>query len=464
MTLTDQPLRIVQVSTYDIAGGAENIARSLHDIYRERGHWSRLVVGYKRGADPDTILIDNRDRGKGNGLFRIAQETLMGRQYLDYPGSHLIPQLIGKPFDIVHCHNLHGGYFDLAALPQLATLAPVILMLHDAWLLTGHCAHFFGCNRWRVGCGQCPDLSIPPAIHVDGTHFNWQRKRQILTSQPITVTTPSQWMLDQAKQSYLQMHPAKLIYNGVDQRVFRPGSKVEARRRLELPKDKKIVLFLANSGLLNIWKDGATLVKALQLLLRTPAEAERPVIVALGGNTPRPASLEREVRRVARWILNRPNEEDILSKARLSDFVIQRGTIRDTQVMAEYYRAADTLAYATRVDNCPLTILEALSCGLPVIASAVGGVPELIRDGETGILVPPGDAIALTQALRRVLKDNTFRERLSTAATEHALGRFGIERQATEYLDLYVELIAKWRDSRLTSDSTQAASVLSRQI
>lgn len=448
MQYTDRPLQIVQVNTYDIAGGAEKLARTLHNIYRERGHWSRLMVGYKRGTDPDTIPIDNSDRGKGIGLLRVAQETLLGRQYLDYPGSHRIPELVGEPLDIIHLHNLHGGYFDLAALPRLAALAPVVLMLHDAWLLAGHCAHFFSCDRWRAGCGQCPDLSIPPKIRFDGTHFNWQRKRQILTSLPVVVTTPSQWMLDQVKQSYLSIHPSRLIYNGVDQRVFSPGSKVEARRKLGLPEDGRIVLFLAHGGLLNTWKDGAVLIEALQLLLQVTTEAERPAIVALGGTIPRPPGLEREARRVARWILNRPNEEDIVRQAGLSGFVIERGAVRDEHVMADYYRAADVLAYAARVDTCPLTLLEALSCGSPVVASAVGGVPELIQDGETGILVPPGDATALTGALCRVLENGEFRERLSTAAAEAAWGRFDIQRQATEYLDWYAELVAEWRGHR----------------
>ncbi|MBN2570204.1 MAG: glycosyltransferase [Deltaproteobacteria bacterium] len=429
---------------------------ALHNLYRECGHWSRLVVGYKGSTDPDTIPIDNSDRRKGIGPLRTVRETLQGHQYLNYPGSHRIPESLDEPFDIVHLHNLHGGYFDLAALPRLAALAPVVVMLHDAWLLTGHCAHSFGCEQWHTGCGRCPDLTIPPAIRVDGTSFNWHRKSKLLASLPLVITAPSQWMLDLVGKSYLASHPNRLIYNGVDQQIFCPGSKKNARQRLGLPEHEKILLFSANSGLLNIWKDGPALIKALQLFLQSSNGAEKPLLVSLGGNVPRSSGLEREMRRALRKTLNRFNEEDVFRKSGLSEFVIRRGAIKDENVMADYYRAADALVYATKVDNCPLTVLEALSCGLPVVASAVGGVPELLRDGETGILVPPGDAIALSEGLFRVLEDDVFRERISAAAVKDAQTRFDIRRQATEYLDWYAELIAEWQKRKGTINNRQA--------
>ncbi len=440
-------MKIVQVNTHDIAGGAEKTAFSLHNIYRKRGHWSKLIVGFKHSLDTDTIAIDNSGRGKGKRLFKIAQEKLFGWQYLDFPGSHRISELVNEPFDIIHFHNLHGGYFDLAALPRFARLTPIVMVLHDMWLLTGHCANPFSCDRWQTGCGQCPDLSIPPATCIDGTGFNWRRKRQILSSLPIFITAPSQWMLDQVGKSYLSSFESRLIRNGVDQQIFSPGSKLQTRHKLGFPKNQKIILFSANSGLLNIWKDGATLIKSLQLLLGKTTESEKPVIINLGGNKPRPRGLGQQARRLTRRILNYSNEDDLLRKAGLSDFVIRPGKINNANIMADYYRASDILVYATKTDNCPLTIIEALSCGLPVIASAVGGVPELIKDGETGMLVKPGDANALLNVISHALGDEAFRARLSSAAIQHARQEFDIRQQATKYIDLYSELIRKHQEN-----------------
>jgi hypothetical protein len=68
-------------------------------------------------------------------------------------------ELADKP-DIVHCHNLHGEYFDLHALDWLSARVPVVITMHDAWLLSGHCVHSLGCGRWETGCGKCPDDSL----------------------------------------------------------------------------------------------------------------------------------------------------------------------------------------------------------------------------------------------------------------------------------------------------------------
>src|SRR5262245_59012697 len=104
-----------------------------------------------------------------------------GYEDFNFPASwHLLDLPPERP-DILHCHNLHGSYFDLRALPWLSQQVPVVLTLHDAWLLSGHCAHSFDCQRWQTGCGQCPDLAIPPAIRRDATAYNWRRKRDVYT-------------------------------------------------------------------------------------------------------------------------------------------------------------------------------------------------------------------------------------------------------------------------------------------
>ena len=119
------PLRIVQINTVDVAGGAAKVARKLHEKYRERGHESTLVVGWKQSADPDVVEIDNTDAGRGirGRALRILEAR--GRQYLDHPGSHRIPALAGGEWDVVHAHNLHGGYFDLAPADERHLSQPV---------------------------------------------------------------------------------------------------------------------------------------------------------------------------------------------------------------------------------------------------------------------------------------------------------------------------------------------------
>ena len=185
----DRPLHIVQLSHRDIGGGAQKTALLLHRAYRELGHDSTLVVGRQLGEpEPGVVVLDNARRKKGLNLLRIAVEQYLGWQYLCFPGSHCLQEQIGKPWDVLFAHNLHGHYFDLAALPRLSQLAPTILMLHDSWLYTGHCAYHIDCDRWRTGCGRCPDLTIPPAIRRDGTRFNWKRKKRIYQRSRLWLT------------------------------------------------------------------------------------------------------------------------------------------------------------------------------------------------------------------------------------------------------------------------------------
>lgn len=413
----NRPLTIMQISTFDQGGGAEKVARSLHEIYRAMGHRSYLVVGNKRSNAPEILQLNNG--GKILAKLQRLPDKLMGWQYLWYPASHRIPNLIAQPIDIIHIHNIHApdGYFDLAALPKLSRYAPTILMLHDCWLLTGHCAHPFNCERWRTGCGQCPDLSIYPPIPRDGTRYNWKRKQRILRKSLVWITAPSQWLLDKVKDSHLRRFPSKLVYNGVNQDVFKPGERHLAKKKLALPAERMIILFSANGGLRNPWKDGDTLLRALRILIDEMSDVKRPLLLVLGSS----------------------GEQENLGD--LADYMLFRQYVPDEQTVAEYYRAADVLAYATKADNCPLTVLEAMSCGLPVVASAIGGLPELVRDGQTGFLVKPGDSYALYKALYQILTNSSLAQRLAHASVEDARKRFNIQGQAEAYLKWYQELL-----------------------
>jgi len=105
-----------------------------------------------------------------------AWQQRLGYEDFAYLGTkHLLTLLSTMP-DIIHCHNLHGDYFELTPLPWLSRQRPVVLHLHDAWLLSGHCAHAHTCTGWQTGCGACPYLQTYPAVPRDNTAANWQRK------------------------------------------------------------------------------------------------------------------------------------------------------------------------------------------------------------------------------------------------------------------------------------------------
>jgi glycosyltransferase involved in cell wall biosynthesis len=433
-------MKILQVSTFDRAGGAEDIAYGLHRAWLARGHDAYIAVGVKRSDDPRVLTIPNLERrpalariahpletrlrrNEPSGL-RVARavavatdprrysEVLRGHEDFDFPGTAKLLDLPPEPPDLVHAHNLHGGYFDLRELPRLSHEVPFAMTLHDEWLFTGHCAHPIGHERWREGCGNCPQLGTYPALLRDATAWNLQRKAEIYARSRLYVATPSQWLMDRVHDSVLAnaVVDSRVIPNGVDLTTFSPGDRRAARRQLGLPDDRPIVMFAAYRARSNPYKDYATLERMVEVLGRRG----RPLTVVAIGE----AAATREH-----------------GSARL----VHVGPLAFPADLAPYYRAADAYVHATKADTFPTTILEAMACGLPVAATAVGGIAEQVEEGSTGLLAPPQDPVALADAVERILEDGTgMGERAAAIARE----RYGHERMLEDYEAWLAELSA----------------------
>ena len=216
-----RPLRkVVIVNTADLGGGAEHMSMAVLDGFTRLGVDTWLLVGDKKTDHPRVMpfflspLFDYRPYEKvlyQAGLeFRHRADRYLGLEDFNYPYANHILELTGSAPDLVLCHNLHGGYFDLRAIAALSRRVPVVLRLFNSWLMTGHCASTLGCERWQAGCGRCPDLTIPPAIRRDATNFNWHRKRRAFDDARLFVSLDTQWMLDRARRSLLA--PAVVEY------------------------------------------------------------------------------------------------------------------------------------------------------------------------------------------------------------------------------------------------------------
>jgi glycosyltransferase involved in cell wall biosynthesis len=433
---------ILLVSTSDRAGGAEQIARSLLDGYRARGGRAALAVGTKFSRDPDVHeiprnwlrsslggitrdLLDRRVRILPRITHQLSRlgdlpnevDRRRGREPFHYPGTRRLLDLPGFKPQIVHAHNLHRDYFDLRFLPELSARVPLVITMHDAWLLSGHCAHSFDCERWLTGCGQCPDLAIPPAIERDSTAFNWERKRDLYERSRFYVAAPSRWLLEKVERSIVRpaLIESRVIPNGIDLEVFRAGDRAAARSRLGLPPEADVLLFTALSIRGNVWKDYRTLHAAIARLTEQPRA--RPLIFLAVGE-------------------EAPNEKIGRAQIQFVPFM------EDTRQVAEFYQAADLYLHAARADTFPTSILEALACATPVVATAVGGIPEQISDGETGILTPPGEAEAMADAIAGLLDNPERRQAMGGRAQAAAQRLFGRERMIQDYLAWFEEISA----------------------
>jgi glycosyltransferase involved in cell wall biosynthesis len=371
----------------------------------------------------------------------------MGAEYFHFSATRRLLRFAKQHADLVHCHNLHGNYFDLRSLPRLADSVPVVLTLHDAWLLSGHCAHSFACELWTTGCGHCPDLTIYPAIPRDATAHNWRTKQDLYARSRLYVATPCHWLMGRVAQSMLRpgIAESRVIPYGVDLGVFRPSPKRLVRKTLGLPPDAAILVFAANGIRRSVWKDYRTMRYAVAKVAERMPGTDI-VFLAVGEDAP--------VERVGR------------AQIRFVPFQ------RDANRVADYYRAADLYLHAARADTFPNTVLESLACGTPVVATAVGGIPEQVKSiadcglgiadchtygphEATGILTPPADAGAMAEAVITLLTDEPLRRQLGVNAARDARQRFDLERQVDDYLGWYGEVIEDWAEWRAKGRQSQ---------
>jgi glycosyltransferase involved in cell wall biosynthesis len=446
------PLTTLTVSPSAVGGGAEKVALSLHQEYLARGIDSWLALGVRDAEIPQSLQIPNDDarspwartllaparalqRGSAHatdaaGLLsralRIAAEPARyarvgrGHEDFDFPESGKLLELPPRTPDVVHLHNLHGSYFDVRKLPELSAARPTILTLHDCWLLTGHCAYPLDCEHWKTGCGQCPYLDIYVPIRRDQSAANCRIKRDTLAASRLGLATPSRWLMRMAEDAGVvgENIEARVIPNGVDTTVYRPGDKSAARDVLGLPQDRHIITFAGRALNESPYKGFSTLADAVSILA-SRSDAPDLLFLAIGSDAP-PEHIGR-------------------SELRSLPFT------EDSARVASYYQAADLYVHPARAENLPLAIIEAMACRTPVIASNVGGIPEIIDGGSSGLLFQPGDAAALAEAIAELLASEAHREAISEAALRSVAARFTLGMQVDAYLGWYRELVDRQR-------------------
>jgi len=401
-------LNVLHISESDAAGGAGRAAYKLHRGLNGLGHLSRMLVGRKVTRDADIRPLKRNlvwralDRASGQLL------DLLSLQYVFYPSSFgVLADEWFRSADVVQLHNLHGSYFGFTALPALTSRRPVVWQLHDQWGMTGHVAYSLDCERWRHGCGSCPYLGEYPRLRSDTTSLLWRLKDTVYDHSRLTLVVPSQWMSDLVAASpLLSRFNVRYIPTGIDLEVFRPGPQDEARRRLLLPLDRRIVFFAAAN--INERRKGLHLLAEALRRLDDP-----PLLLVAGSGT------------VARGIETR-----------------YLGTVMDEEVLADAYRAADVFAVPTLADVLTQTAPESIACGTPCIAFDRGGVTDVVRHMQTGYSARFGDIDSFAEGLRTLLGDDELLARLGRRCREVAEQEFSVDVQVQRYAGLYEELVA----------------------
>jgi glycosyltransferase involved in cell wall biosynthesis len=410
-------LRVLQVNHADIGGGGAAIAGyRLHRQLLGAGVDSTMIVGTK-SADDDRV----KELSHPRLIRRPLRSALwrMGLNELDGIGAYTLSRR--EEFqrnDVVHYHAIHGSYFSYPVMPRLTRQKPSVMTLHDMWPLTGHCSFSFDCERWRTGCGSCPYPETFPAVHRDVTSVEWRLKHRLWESSELTIVSPSEWLAEIARASMLGRFDVRVIPHGIDTSTFAPSDVQGARELLRLPHDRMLIMFSAAS--LADKRKGADLV--LDTLLRLPPAVRRQCGVVLMGHA---GSAIREALEPAGFSV--------------SDF----GYIGNDHFKALLFAASDVFVFPTRADNSPLVVLESLACGTTVVSFDVGGLNEMVRVDQTGILAPPEDTGGMADALVTLFENPDLRNKLGENGRTMAIEEFNVDLAASRHIVLYRELLAK---------------------
>ncbi len=302
---------------------------------------------------------------KANALF--AKISGMYGFHSRFLTKRLIEKLTEIKPDVVQLHNLHGHNVHLGMLFRYlkTTDAKIFWTQHDCWSFTGYCTHFdyIKCQKWKTACTCCPQKKNY-SWFFDKSRALFARKKELFSGLTLTVITPSAWLGDLVRQSFLGAYPVKVIPNGIDLALFKP-TETDFREKYGL-EDKTIYLGVAlGMGERKGFSYFLELAKSLE-------EDTHLVLVGVSGE--QIAALPKNVTGITRTA----NQKEL----------------------AGMYTAADVFLNCTLEDNFPTVNLEALACGTPVVTFDTGGSPECI-DETCGSVVPGGDIAAMAEAARK---------------------------------------------------------------
>ena len=250
-------------------GGGSIAMYRLHRGLRAAGVDSKILCKYKKLESSESVTIPHSFLS-ARLEPRLGQLTsLFGLNDIHCLSTFKIQGLRAyREADLLDFHGIHSGFFNYLALPSLTAHKPAVFTLHDMWPLTGHCMYSYDCERWKIGCGQCPYPDSYPPVRRDNTRLEWKLKRWVYKRSHITITTPSAWLAALAKHSMLGDLPIHHIPMGVDTDVYQPLDRGHCRSLLGIPVDKRVLLFAAMrmnvSSFEGFRKGGDLLIKALQ--------------------------------------------------------------------------------------------------------------------------------------------------------------------------------------------------------
>ena len=420
-------MKILHLSTNDLRGGASKSMYRLHRQFQDEGFTSEVGCFHKQSNDLTVTKLEWRYRFSTKVEVHLRQRRIEKRKQrflsnrpknvemfsdfeTTFPHGLLNPYL--NEFDVINLHWING-FLDLKKFFRIVgAKVPVVWRLSDMNPLTGGCHYDMGCGRFAVGCGNCPQLSDSGRNDFSKVAFERQRKVfELLSDRSIFFILQSQWMGKLLEDHpFLSKFPKAIIPNGIDVNLF------DEAESLDLGNDSrndKIKLLMVAGALSDRRKGGAILSDALS---RLPSEVKQKIHLLSVG----------------------------VGECSIEDPLIQcsfLGKIDNYQKLASVFKATDVVLIPSLQDNLPSSVLEAMAGKSAIIASNVGGIPDMIRDGIDGVLYPAESADSLALAICDIVSSPQKRESMQLSAYDRVRREFTLSQQSLKYIELYRRLI-----------------------
>lgn len=410
-------MHIVVVSdTEHVGGAAVSTNRLLDGLCRVGGPPSHRITRIVAGADGKPHAWNTMklvaDGNWSRRVGRLLPPSLRRRWLRSYANTSLARLLADLQPDVINVHCLHLAHtlgWSSQLVDVCASKAPTVWTFHDMWAFTGRCIYSYDCDRFVDGCNAvCPTATEYPVIPVHRIAPEWQARHELLQRHPALVAvTPSRWLSAQTARGMWRHHRVETIPYGLPLEAFMPQERKTARAALGLPADG-IVLLSAAQDINERRKGGRLLLEALESLLI-------PVtVLTMGNGSFDPANKLISVRHL--------------------------GYIDDDVSKVHAYNAADAFVHPALVDNLPNVVLEAIACGTPVVGFQIGGVPDMVRPGETGWLAKDVSAEGLAMVLAQALADINSGIDLRASCRRVAQQEYDLQLQAERYLELFASV------------------------
>ncbi|MFB0490859.1 glycosyltransferase involved in cell wall biosynthesis [Methylobacterium sp. OAE515] len=402
---------------------------TLAPLLRGHGIDSTHMIWKRDTSDPVIRSFSAPYTSEINALYAKIENITSMQSVLYQNGEQILRDQSFAEADLVHLHLIHTGYLNLLDLRMITQAKPTVWTIHDPWAFTGHCVYPLECERWKIGCGHCPDLDINFPMRYDNTDIMFDYKKFAYSQANFEVIVASEWMKLMAEASPLfeNVHVHKVPF-GLDLEFFARSAGAEIRRAHEIADDEIVLCFRAQEE----FKGLEYIRKALRQLQTTAK-----ICLLTVGNI---------------GLLN-----EFADKYRLVEF----GWVNDPALLRDIMDACDIFLMPSIAEAFGVMAIEAMACSKPVICFEGTSLPEVTNAPEIGVAVPMKDHHGLSRAISFLINNEDERQKRGIKGLEFAKRNYDERQHAIRMASLYRGVLSRAGQRRRNFSQVDNARVSS---